>query len=70
MQVSYNVERDRFSITDMTGGEAGAVAGALEFAIGEKKKQNMYVVTCEKGYLKIVESVAKQLVAINFTNRR
>jgi len=68
MQVNYNVEKDMFSVVNLTAPEAGALAGTIDFAIAEKKKQNMYVVTCKKGMLKIVESISNQLHAANFLN--
>ena len=66
MKVNYDAKENKFSIIDLTGSEAGALAGAIEFAIEEKKKQNMYEITREKGEIKIVEDIATQLLSAEF----
>lgn len=68
MKVNYDMKKDRFSIVGLTSGEAGALSGALSFAIDEKKRQGMYEITSEEGMLEIVKSVTGQLVMSHFMN--
>jgi len=65
---NYDRTKNTFSITDLNSEEAGALAGAISFAVEESTKLGMYKLLVEDGGMKAIESIADQLVGLDFYN--